>query len=83
MPKQSSLPRSLLRKRCCCTTRRSPRRGTRQAQLVEEFFDTSHSSEEVLYDAVTSVNVCVFSCPCMKHEDYQEITSYTISIPAL
>ena len=39
----------------------------------------SHSSEEVLYDAVTSVNVCVFSNPC----EAMESTSYTISISAL
>ena len=63
-------------------TRRSPRRGTRQAQLVEEF-STSHSSEEALYDAVAPVNLCVFSCPCMKCLDYQEITSYTFSISAM
>ena len=50
---------------------------------MEEFFDTSHSSEEALYDAVAPVNLCVFSCPCMKHEDYQEITNYTIFISAL
>ena len=55
----------------------------RQAQLVEEFFDTSHSSEEVLYDAVTSVNVCVFSRPLQMCEANEEFTScYNISIPA-
>ena len=64
-------------------TRRSPRRGTRQAQLVEEFSTTSHSSEEALYDAVAPVNLCVFSCPSMKCEDYQEITSYIYAISAL
>ena len=42
-------------------------------------FDASHSSEEVLYDAVTSVNVCVFSSPC----EAMESTSYTISTSAL
>ena len=58
----------------------SPRRGTRQAQLVEEVVDTSHSSEEVFYDAVTSVNVCVFSSPCKAS---LEFTSTNISTSAL
>ena len=42
-------------------------------------FDTSHSSEEELYDAVTSVNVCVFSSPC----EAMESTNYSISISAV
>ena len=47
---------------------------------MEEFFDTSHSSEEELYDAVTSVNMCVFSSPCLMYEAYQEFTFYTYAI---
>ena len=47
-------------------------------------FDTSHSSEEELYDAVLREPVRVLlPLPCMKCEDYQEITSYIYAISAL
>ena len=54
----------------------SPRRGT-------GVFDTSHSSEEVRYDAVAPMNVCVFSRPLQMCEANQEFTSYAIFTSAL
>ena len=55
----------------------SPRRGT-------GVFDTSHSSEEVRYDAVAPMNVCVFSRPLQMCEANEEFTSsYDISTSAL
>ena len=55
----------------------SPRRGT-------GVFDTSHSSEEVIYNAVTSVDKNVFSRPLQMCEANEEFTScYEISTSAL
>ena len=47
-------------------------------------FDTSHSSEEELYDAVTSVNKNLFS-PSLTQQmcEAMEFTNYTISTSAL
>ena len=43
-------------------------------------FDTVTPQREELYDAVTSVNMCVFSSPCLMYEAYQEFTFYTYAI---
>ena len=61
----------------------SPRRGTDKPSLWRSF-DTSHSSEEVLYDAVPSVDENVFSRPLQMCEANDEFTPcYTIFTSAL
>ena len=59
-------------------TRRSPRRGTRRAQLVRGVFRQVTPLEVALYDAVAAADV--FSRLCMKQDAYQEFSYYTISI---